>query len=33
METEKGDKYTENEELKFKFENVIAIGIWIKTIG
>ncbi|MCJ7992702.1 hypothetical protein MUB15_31820 [Priestia sp. OVS21] len=33
METEKGDKYKENEELKLKFENVIAIGVWIKTIG
>ncbi|PGK30354.1 hypothetical protein [Priestia megaterium] len=33
MVTEKGDKYTENEDLKLKFENVIATGVWIKTIG
>lgn len=33
METEKGDKYKENKELKLKFENVIAIGVWIKTVG
>lgn len=33
MATKKDDKYTENEELKLKFENVIATGVWIKTIG
>lgn len=33
METEKGDKYKENKELKLKFENVMAIGVWIKTVG
>ncbi|OLO26646.1 hypothetical protein BTA37_27390 [Priestia megaterium] len=33
MVTKKDDKYTENEELKLKFENVIATGVWIKTIG
>ncbi|MBZ6489365.1 hypothetical protein CCZ20_27100 [Priestia aryabhattai] len=33
MVTKKGDKYTENEELKLKFESVIATGVWIKTIG
>ncbi|USL45902.1 hypothetical protein [Priestia megaterium] len=33
MGTKKDDKYTENEELKLKFENVIATGVWIKTIG
>lgn len=31
--TKKEDKYTENEELKLKFENVIATGIWIETFG
>ncbi|MDH2363115.1 hypothetical protein [Priestia megaterium] len=33
MKAEKGDKYTQNEELKLKFENVIATGVWIKTVG
>ncbi|MGW9017022.1 hypothetical protein [Priestia megaterium] len=33
MVAKKDDKYTENEELKLKFENVIATGVWIKTIG
>ncbi|RFB31943.1 hypothetical protein DZB86_31375 [Bacillus sp. RC] len=33
MKAEKGDKYTQNEELKLKFKNVIATGVWIKTVG